>query len=58
MRVLRLLAEFKSSKEIASEMGISSRTVENHRANIATKLNLEGARALSRFAAQHKDRLR
>lgn len=58
MRVLRLIAEFKSSKEIADALGISYRTVENHRTNIATKLNLEGSRALSRFAALHRDRLR
>lgn len=57
-RVLTLLADFKSSKEIAEELGISFRTVENHRTNIATKLKLEGSRALSRFAAQHRERLR
>lgn len=58
MRVLRLIAEFKTSKEIANELGISYRTVENHRANIAVKLNLDGSRGLSRFAALHRDRLR
>ena len=58
MRVLRLVAEFKTSKEIASELGISARTVENHRTNIAVKLNLEGSRELSRFAALHRERLR
>ena len=39
-------------------MGISYRTVENHRTNIAAKLDLEGSRALSRFAALHRERLR
>jgi DNA-binding NarL/FixJ family response regulator len=58
MRVLRLIAEFKTSKEIAGELGISNRTVENHRANIAVKLNLDGSRGLSRFAALHRERLR
>ena len=58
MRVLRLLADFKTSKEIAEALGISHRTVENHRTNIATKLDLEGSQALARFAAQHKERLR
>jgi DNA-binding NarL/FixJ family response regulator len=57
MRVLRLIAEFKTSKEIANDLGISYRTVENHRANIAAKLNLEGSRALSRFAALHRESL-
>jgi len=58
MRVLRLLADFKTNKEIAEALGISHRTVENHRTNIATKLELEGSQALARFAAQHKERLR
>ena len=57
MRVLRLIADFKTSKEIATALGISHRTVENHRTNIAAKLNLEGANALSRFAALHRGSL-
>jgi Response regulator containing a CheY-like receiver domain and an HTH DNA-binding domain len=51
MRVLRLIAEFKSSKEIAEELGVHYRTVENHRTSIAGKLGLAGSHALSRFAA-------
>ena len=58
MRVLRLIADFKSSKEIAEELGVHYRTVENHRTSIAGKLGLTGSHALSRFAAQHRDRLR
>ena len=58
MRVLRLIAEFKSSKEIAEELGVHYRTVENHRTNIAGKLGLVGSHALSRYAAQNRDRLR
>ena len=58
MRVLRLIAEFKSSKEIAEELGVHYRTVENHRTSIAGKLGLAGSHALSRFAAQHRDRLK
>ena len=54
MRVLRLIADFKTSKEIAAALGISHRTVENHRTNIASKLDLEGSNALSRFAALHR----
>ncbi len=57
-RVLRLIADFKSSKEIADELGIHHRTVDNHRTNIARKLDLVGTHALSRFAALHRDRLR
>ena len=56
--MLRLLADYKTSKEIADTLWIGHRTVENHRANIAANLDLEGSNALARFAAQHKDRLR
>jgi DNA-binding NarL/FixJ family response regulator len=57
-RVLRLIADFKTSKEIADELGIHYRTVENHRTAIAGKLGLTGSHALVRFAAEHRDRLR
>jgi DNA-binding NarL/FixJ family response regulator len=56
-RILTLLAEYKTSKEIASEMCVSVRTIENHRANICAKLDLHGAHALVRFASQHKSEL-
>jgi|GEM_PF-203961 len=53
-RVLRLLAENKTSKEIATELFISYRTVQNHRNNIANKLNLKGANKLLQFAIENK----
>jgi DNA-binding NarL/FixJ family response regulator len=56
-RVLSLLAEYKTSKEIAAQLFISVRTVENHRANICTKLDLHGPHALVKFAIQHKSEL-
>lgn len=56
-RVLFLLAELKTSKEIATDLGISPRTVENHRARICQKLDLQGSHALVKFALQHKDEL-
>lgn len=55
-RVMRLLAEGRSSKEIGEALEISYRTVENHRTRICRKLGLEGANALLRFAIQHKSR--
>ena len=48
--VLRLVAEGKSSKEIATVLGISVRTVENHRSNIMKKLNLRKNIQLVRYA--------
>lgn len=58
-RIMRLIAEGKTSKEIGAELSIHYRTVENHRTNICRKLNLEGegANALLRFALQHKSSL-
>jgi DNA-binding CsgD family transcriptional regulator len=53
-RVLFLLAELKTSKEIAANLGISPRTIENHRAHICQKLDLQGSHALVKFALQHK----
>jgi DNA-binding NarL/FixJ family response regulator len=55
--VLRLLAEYKTSKEIATDLFISVRTVDRHRANIAAKLELYGAHALLQFALEHKSAL-
>lgn len=53
-RVLKLVAEYKTSKEIADELFISVRTVDRHRANIAAKLDLKGPHALLHFALEHK----
>ena len=58
-RIMRLIAEGKTSKEIGEELSIHYRTVENHRTNICRKLSLEGegANALLRFALQNKSLL-
>ncbi len=56
-RVLRLIAEYKTSKEIADELCISYRTVETHRTNISTKLEIHGSHALMKFALAHKAEL-
>ena len=45
------------SREIAAELFISVRTVERHRLNICTKLDLHGSNALIHFALGNKDRL-
>jgi DNA-binding NarL/FixJ family response regulator len=56
-RILKLIAEDKTSKEIAKELFISHRTVETHRANISRKLELHGNLALVKFALEHKAHL-
>jgi DNA-binding NarL/FixJ family response regulator len=56
-RVLAMIARQKTSKEIADELNISYRTVDTHRTNIATKLNLHGANSVLRFALENRDSL-
>jgi DNA-binding NarL/FixJ family response regulator len=56
-RVLRLVAENKTNKEIGSDLFISHRTVETHRTHICEKLELSGTRALLKFAFEHKSDL-
>ena len=56
-RVLALLGDYKTSKEIAAELFISIRTVERHRANICEKLDLRGAHALIKFATENRSEL-
>lgn len=56
-RVLRLLAQSMTSKEIARELGISPRTIEAHRANIGGKLGLKGSHSLLRFAVSNRSLL-
>ena len=56
-RVLKLLAEYKTSREIAAELFISHRTVETHRTNICNKLEIHGNHSLMKFALAHKSEL-
>jgi DNA-binding NarL/FixJ family response regulator len=56
-RILLLISDYKTSKEIAGELCISTRTVEHHRANISEKLDLKGSHSLLKFAVEHKSEL-
>ena len=56
-RILKLIASDRTSKEIADELGLSPRTVENHRTNICAKLDLHGSHALLKFAFEHRSKL-
>ncbi len=53
-RVLELVAEAKNNKQIADELFISLRTVENHRSNICAKLGLDGKNSLLIYALTNK----
>ena len=56
-RILKLIAEDRTSKEIAELQGISTKTVENHRHNICKKLDIYGSHSLLKFAFDHKSYL-
>jgi DNA-binding NarL/FixJ family response regulator len=56
-RILKLIAEYKTSREIADELCVSLRTVENHRYNISQKLDLGGSHALVKFALQNQNEI-
>jgi DNA-binding NarL/FixJ family response regulator len=56
-RVLKLIAENLSTREIGEQLFISPRTVEKHREHICQKLNLQGSHSLLKFALQHKSQL-
>ena len=50
LQVLKLIAEAKTSKEIAKELFISIKTVERHRQNILNKLGMSDRVELTRYA--------
>jgi len=56
-KVLRLIAENKTSKEIAEMLFISVKTVQNHRQNISQKLGFKGHHRLLQFALENKSLL-
>ncbi len=53
-KILKFIAENKTSKEIAEVLFVSYRTIENHRANISFKLSLKGSHSLVKFAIENK----
>lgn len=53
--ILKLISLQKSTNQIAEELFISPKTVETHRTNIASKLNLHGQNSLLKFAIDNKN---
>jgi DNA-binding NarL/FixJ family response regulator len=52
--IVQLLAEGKSSKEVAVALGISVKTAETHRANIMRKLEFHSISELVRYAVKNQ----
>lgn len=53
-RILRLIADDRTSKEIADLLGCAVRTVETHRQNMSQKLDLSGSHSLLKFAYENR----
>lgn len=52
--ILVFIAQNQTSKEIAQELAVSLRTIQNHRLNICKKLNISGPNALLKTAIEHQ----
>ena len=52
--IIQLVAEGRSSKEVADALSISLKTVETHRANIMRKLDLHSVSELVRYAIRNQ----
>ncbi len=52
-QVLQLVAEGKTSKEIAQKLGITGKTAESHRSHIMEKLAIHDTAGLVRYAIRH-----
>ncbi len=53
-KVLDLIRNGNTSKQIAINLNISANTVGNHRANIVKKLNLKGTNALNIYTLRNQ----
>ena len=53
-KILALVAEGKTNKEIASEIFLSDKTVKNYVSSILAKLNLERRAQAAAFVAKHR----
>ncbi len=52
--VLELILEGRLTKQIATQLDISAKTVENHRSNIAKKMNVDSALQLVKLIAEFR----
>ena len=51
-QVMRLIAEGGTTREIAGQLGLSPKTIENHRTNLMKKLNVHSKVELIRYAVK------
>ena len=55
LEIFRLLGQGFTTREIATSLSISAKTVESHRGNIRQKLKLQNGAELMRFAMANRD---
>jgi len=53
-KIIKLISQSLSSKQIAENLAVSVNTIENHRTNISTKLNIKGNKSLLSFAIENR----
>lgn len=53
IEILSLIADGRSSKEIAAELGLSSKTVDVHRARIMQRLEIRDIAGMTRYAVRN-----
>lgn len=56
-RILKLIAESRTSREIGETLRLDVRTVEDYRSAICAKAGVHGSHALVKFALQHRSEL-
>lgn len=54
IQVLRLVAEGRTNRDIAGELGVSERTIDRHVSNILTKLDVPSRAAATAYAYTHE----
>jgi DNA-binding NarL/FixJ family response regulator len=50
VEVLQLIAEGKPNKQVATELGVSFKTIDKHRQHLMSKLNIHDIAGLTRYA--------
>lgn len=53
-KILRMIADSKTSKEIAEALFLSQKTIDNYRFKISEKLKLSGSYSLLKFALENR----
>ena len=51
--MLQLIAEGKSTKDVAALLGVSVKTAESHRSRLMQKLDIHETASLVRYAVKH-----